>query len=31
MAQTMEDLGKTQLGFLGIDSTRDDIDITVSY
>jgi len=31
MAQKMEDLAKTQSGFLGIDSAREDVGITVSY
>ena len=31
MAQKMEDLAKQQEGFLGIDSAREDISITVSY
>ena len=31
MAQKMEDLAKTQYGFLGIDSAREDVGITVSY
>ena len=31
MAQKMEDLAKTQSGFLGIDSAREDLGITVSY
>jgi len=31
MAQKMEDLAKTQSGFLGIDSAREAVGITVSY
>ena len=31
MAQKMEDLAKTQNGFLGIDSAREGVGITVSY
>ena len=31
MAQKMEDLAKTQSGFLGIDSAREGVGITVSY
>ena len=31
MAKKMEDLAKTQSGFLGIDSAREDVGITVSY
>lgn len=31
MAQKMKDLAKHQEGFLGIDSAREDISITVSY
>ena len=31
MAQKMENLAKTQKGFLGIDSAREDVGITVSY
>ncbi|WP_053976369.1 antibiotic biosynthesis monooxygenase family protein [Mangrovimonas xylaniphaga] len=31
MAQQMEDLAQKQPGFLGIDSARNDIGITVSY
>lgn len=31
MAQKMEELAKHQKGFLGIDSARNDIGITVSY
>ncbi len=31
MAQKMEDLAKTQSGFLGIDSAREGLGITVSY
>jgi heme-degrading monooxygenase HmoA len=31
MAQKMEQLAKTQKGFLGIDSARNDLGITVSY
>ncbi|PTM11765.1 MAG: antibiotic biosynthesis monooxygenase [Bacteroidetes bacterium] len=31
MAQRMEDLAKQQDGFIGIDSAREDVGITVSY
>lgn len=31
MAQKMEDLAKKQNGFLGIESVREDVGITVSY
>lgn len=31
MAKTMEDLAKQQPGFLGIESARNDVGITVSY
>ncbi|MGC1205912.1 MAG: antibiotic biosynthesis monooxygenase [Flavobacteriaceae bacterium] len=31
MADKMEELAKEQIGFLGIDSARNDIGITVSY
>jgi len=31
MAQKMEELAKTQSGFLGIDSAREGVGITVSY
>ncbi|TLF46677.1 antibiotic biosynthesis monooxygenase family protein [Maribacter aurantiacus] len=31
MAKTMEDLAKTQPGYLGIESAREEIGITVSY
>jgi heme-degrading monooxygenase HmoA len=31
MAQKMEELAKAQSGFLGIDSAREDVGITVSY
>lgn len=31
MAKKMEDLAKTQTGFIGIDSAREDVGITVSY
>lgn len=31
MAQQMEDLAKQQTGFIGIDSARNEIGITVSY
>lgn len=31
MAQRMEELAKTQPGFLGVESARNDIGITVSY
>ncbi|NNK82661.1 MAG: antibiotic biosynthesis monooxygenase [Flavobacteriaceae bacterium] len=31
MAQKMEDLAKTQSGFLGIDNARESVGITVSY
>ncbi|KJD36625.1 JEMB protein [Tamlana sedimentorum] len=31
MAKTMEDLAKQQPGFLGVESARNDIGITVSY
>lgn len=31
MAQKIEDLAKTQSGFLGIDSARETVGITVSY
>lgn len=31
MAQKMEDLAKKQKGFLGIESVREDVGITVSY
>jgi len=31
MAQKMEDLARTQSGFLGIDSAREGVGITVSY
>lgn len=31
MSQKMEELAKSQKGFLGIDSAREDVGITVSY
>lgn len=31
MAKKMEDLAKVQPGFLGVDSAREDVGITVSY
>ena len=31
MAEKMENLAKQQTGFIGIDSARDDVGITVSY
>ena len=31
MAKTMEDLAKQQSGYLGMDSARNDLGITVSY
>jgi heme-degrading monooxygenase HmoA len=31
MAQKMENLAKTQSGFLGIDSARENVGVTVSY
>jgi heme-degrading monooxygenase HmoA len=31
MAKNMEELAKQQLGFLGLDSARNDVGITISY